>query len=339
MPLEGEAVSASTGVSRSKPPPRHGGVRAFHRGDECDAGGCPSHQSGGMSVQTFRGSTALADGHLRRRDLRRGYDRLHRDVYTVTGAALDARDKAVAAWQWNRGAGALSGWSAAAALGVQWVPDDAPAEVSRTHHVRSPRGIVVRKERLLEDEVIRVDGMLLTSPARTAYDLARRLRGEDAVIAVDAVCNTCVIPVHEVSDVARRHAGARGIVGLRRALAEADAGAESPWETRTRLAICAAGLPRPRTQVVVRDRSGVVIARLDLGWDRWRVGVEYDGAQHWLDATQRSHDLRRGNALAAAGWTVLRVNATGLRTRRFLDELRAVLRAAGAPLGYGPLTE
>jgi hypothetical protein len=27
---------------------------------------------------------------------------------------------------------------------VQWVPDGAPAEVSRTHHVRSPRGIVVR---------------------------------------------------------------------------------------------------------------------------------------------------------------------------------------------------
>jgi uncharacterized protein DUF559 len=233
----------------------------------------------------------------------------------------------------------LSGWSAAAVLGVQWVPDDAPAEVSRTHHVRSPRGIVVRKERLLEDEVIRIDRMLLTSPARTAYDLARRLRGEDAVIAVDAVCHTCVIPVHEVSDVARRHAGARGIVGLRRAVAEADAGAESPWETRTRLAICTAGLPRPRTQVVVRACSGVVIARLDLGWDRWRVGVEYDGAQHWLDATQRSDDLRRGNALAVAGWTVLRVNATGLRTGRFLDELRAVLHAAGAPLGYGPLTE
>jgi hypothetical protein len=94
------------------------------------------------------------------------------------------------------------------------------------------------------------------------------LGGEDAVIAIDAVCNTCVIPVREVSDVARRHTGARGIVGLRRALVEADAGAESPWETRTRLAIRTAGLPRPRTQVVVRDRYGVIIARLDLGWDR-----------------------------------------------------------------------
>jgi hypothetical protein len=292
-----------------------------------------------MSVQTFRGSRAVADGHLRRRDLRRGYDQQHRDVYSVIGAALDARDKAVAAWQWNRGAGALSGWSAAAVLGVQWVPDDAPAEVSRTHHVRSPRGIVVRKEQLFDGEVVRVDGMLLTSPARTAYDLGRRLGGEDAVIAIDAVCNTCVIPVREVSDVARRHTGARGIVGLRRALVEADAGAESPWETRTRLAIRTAGLPRPRTQVVVRDRYGIVIARLDLGWDRWRVGVEYDGAHHWLDAAQRGDDLRRGNALAAAGWTVLRVNAAGLRTGRFLGELRAVLRAAGASLAYCPHTE
>ena len=195
-----------------------------------------------MPVQSFRGTTAIADGRLRRHDLRREYERLHRDVYAVAGTRLDARDKAVAAWQWNRGPGALSGWSAAAVLGVQWVPDDAPAELSRTQHVRSPPGIVVRKERLLDDEVIRFDGMLLTSPARTAYDLGRRLRGEDAVIAVDAICNTCAIPVHEVRDVTRRHPGARGIVAARRALAEADAGAESPWETRTRLAIIGAGL-------------------------------------------------------------------------------------------------
>ncbi|MGI8880170.1 MAG: DUF559 domain-containing protein [Jatrophihabitans sp.] len=207
----------------------------------------------------------------------------HRDVYALPGTQLDAVTRAGAARQRNKGAGALAGWSAATIPGVVWSPEDAPAEVSRTHHVRSPRGIVVRNERLCDDEVV------------------------------------------------RRHHGARGIVRLRQALSEADAGAESPWETRTRLAVIRAGLPRPLTQVQVRARSSAVIARLDLGWPQWRVGLEYDGAQHWLDPDQRSRDLSRGNALTALGWTVLRVNAAAVRSGAFLPDLSAALRLAGAP--------
>lgn len=282
--------------------------------------------------EPFRGTDALRSTPLSRSQLRREHIRIHRDVYALAGSPLDARNRALAAWRWNRGVGALSGWSAAAVLGVPWVPDDAPAEVSRLHHVRSPAGIVVRKERLCSDEVIRVDEVLVTSPARTAFDLGRRTHGEQAVIAVDAICNTCVIPIKDVRDLARRHTGARGIVGLRDVLAEADAGAESPWETRTRLAVRRAALPRPQTQVVVRSSDGTFVARLDLGWPCWQVGLEYDGSQHWLDATQRAHDLIRGNRLTELGWTVIRVNAATLRSGAYLAPLRAALRAAGAPL-------
>lgn len=58
-----------------------------------------------------------------------------------------------------------------------------------------------------------------------------------------------------------------------------DGGAQSPYETRTRLVLLAAGLPRPDTQLVVRDR-GRFVARLDMGWAAWKVAVEFDGAQH-----------------------------------------------------------
>ncbi len=59
-----------------------------------------------------------------------------------------------------------------------------------------------------------------------------------------------------------------------------DSGAESPQETRTRLLLIDAGLPGPQTQIVVRDEYGVPLARIDMGWEEFLVGVEYDGPQH-----------------------------------------------------------
>lgn len=111
-----------------------------------------------------------------------------------------------------------------------------------------------------------------------------------------------------------------------------DGGAESPPETRTRLLIVRDGLPRPETQIRVRDGSGRVVARSDLGWECWRILVEYDGDHHWLDERQRSRDIDRAADLEALGWAVIRVSAELLRDRPdvVLERVRAKLRMAGA---------
>ena len=120
---------------------------------------------------------------------------------------------------------------------------------------------------------------------------------------------------------------------LRRALLLVDAGAESPQETRTRLAIVAAGLPKPQTQIVVRNEWGAVLARIDMGWEQWRVGVEYDGAQHWTDPRIRSNDIDRAAELERRGWCIIRVSADLLRNRPdiVIERIRQALRAAGYP--------
>ena len=92
-----------------------------------------------------------------------------------------------------------------------------------------------------------------------------------------------------------------------------DGGAESPPETRTRLLLCAAGFPRPRTQIVVCNENGYFIGRLDMGWPEWKVGVEYDGPQHWTDPAVRARDIDRAADLAREGWTVIRVSRDILR--------------------------
>ena len=140
--------------------------------------------------------------------------------------------------------------------------------------------IVTRNETLLPGETTQVVGVPVTSPARTAFDLGRHAGPASAVIAIDSLAKATALTVDDVGRLIDAHRGVRGIKQLRQVLGLVDAGAESPQETKTRLAIIAAGLPKPQTQIVVRNEWGAVLARIDLGWERWRVGVEYDGAQH-----------------------------------------------------------
>jgi very-short-patch-repair endonuclease len=124
--------------------------------------------------------------------------------------------------------------------------------------------------------------------------------------------------------------GARGLVQLRQVLDVMDGGAESPQETRTRLVLVDAGLPRPRTQIVVGDFRNTW--RLDMGYEEFKVGIEYDGAQHWTDPRQRAYDIDRHAELLARGWVIIRVSANILRYRPhvIVERVCAALHSAGA---------
>src|SRR5699024_6296437 len=138
---------------------------------------------------------------------------------------------------------------------------------------------------------------------RTAFDLARRLPRDEAVAVVDALYQTGNVTKLQLTDYATRHPRCRGIRQFRRVVELSDEGAESPQETRTRLAIVDAGLPRPESQCYILDADGVSIGRVDLCWRRWRVIVEYEGDGHRA-SEQFAKDLRRWNALSDEGWTV-----------------------------------
>jgi very-short-patch-repair endonuclease len=105
-----------------------------------------------------------------------------------------------------------------------------------------------------------------------------------------------------------------------------DCGAESPQETRTRLVLVDAGLPRPRTQICVGRW------RVDMGYEEFMVGVEYDGPQHWEDPAIRARDIEKYADLSARGWVIIRVGAELLRYRPrvIVERVCAALRLAGA---------
>ncbi len=190
----------------------------------------------------------------------------------------------------------------------------------------APPGIVVHSGELALDEIRLVGGVHCTTAPRTAYDLGRRLPADTNVIRIDALLNATGYTVAEVGEIAARYPGARGIRRLRSALELADAGAESPQETRLRLLLVRAGLPRPETQIRVRDR------RIDMGWPHRLVGVEYDGEHHWTDPRRHADDIERLEFLAAQGWIIVRVSARQLRddSDGVVERVRRALHRAGA---------
>ena len=146
-------------------------------------------------------------------------------------------------------------------------------------------------------------GARVSSPARTVFDLGRRRPVVDAVTGVDALRRACAVDLDEVRSVARRHLGARGIGQLPQVLRRSTHLADSPMESRIRVAIEDAGLPLP----VLQHRVGPYL--LDLAYPDLKIAVEYDGREHLTPARAR-RDLRRQAYLTAAGWTVLRFPAS-----------------------------
>jgi hypothetical protein len=288
-----------------------------------------------MNNEEFRpfiGTEALSTGTVTRRALASRHNMVYRNVYLRKGVELTPERRAIAAWLWSERNATVAGMSAAALHGSRWIDSELPAELIR-REACEVGGIVIHRGQLRDDEICVLHGIPSTTPARTAFDIGRRDRLETAIIHVDALANATGLKSEDVGRVAENHCGARGMVQLRRVLKLMDGGAESPQETRTRLLLIAAGFPKPQTQILVVNESGSFVGRIDMGWKEWKVGVEYDGPQHWTDPEQHTRDIDRLTELAAQGWVIVRVSRDLLRYRPhvFLARVQDAVRAAGWP--------
>ena len=242
--------------------------------------------------EPFIGSAALATGELTRHALRSMYTTIHRDVYLSNDVELTAVIRAKACWLRSRGRGVLAGFSAAAVHGAKWIDPGLPATVIADNRRRTT-GIITWASALAEEEVCTVDGMRLTTPTRTAIDLARRYPLDTAVVAIDALARATRTKVAAIEDAVVRYPGRHGIARAMEVLSLVDPGAESPRETALRLSVVRAGYPRPRTQVPVYNEYDVLIGRVDLGWPEYKIALEYEGSHHRMSREQFDRDIRR----------------------------------------------
>ena len=275
----------------------------------------------------FIGSEAIAAGTLNEYQLRRWYRTIFRDVYIAKRDEPTLDDRILGAWLWSRGRAVIAGAAASALHGARWVDADTTIDlVSKS--ARPQHGLIVRNETLGADEVTAIKRLPVTSVARTAFDLGRRLPRDKALARLAALMHATPFSAEDVSVLAKRHRGARGLRRLAEVLPLVDGGAASPKESWLRLLLIDAGLPKPRTQIPVND-GWRLLGLLDLGWEEYMVAVEYDGDQHRMDRRQFVKDIGRLATFADLGWIVIRVVAE----HRPDDILSRVLQAL-ARRGY-----
>src|SRR5215470_2363535 len=95
-------------------------------------------------------------------------------------------------------------------------------------------------------------------------------------------------------------------------------------ETRLRLLLVLAGLPRPDAQVALHDERGRFLGRPDLYSAGQRLCLEYDGGTHRNNLVE---DNRRQNLLTNAGYRLLRFTAADVRglPDRIVEQVREAL--------------
>jgi hypothetical protein len=255
----------------------------------------------------FIGSEALRSNRLTPYALRSRFVAMYPDIYIPTDAEVTAITRAEAAWLWSRRQGVVAGQSAAALHGAKWVDDHGPAEVLWPNR-RPPTGIHAWSDGFAIDEVELIGGIRVTTPARTALDLACRYPLGKAVAAIDALARATHLKMADVELLADRYKGRRGVRNARSVLDLVDAGAESPRETWLRLLVIRNGFPRPQTQIPVYDEYGVLVAVLDMGWEDIKLALDYEGDHH-RDSVRFNKDIRRHDDVTELGWMDIRVTS------------------------------
>ena len=180
-------------------------------------------------------------------------------------------------------------------------------------HGDGGRHLVVRASPLEEGEVTVINGVTVTSLARTAADLARTLPYDWGVILCDAALRSGLPPA-QLPAAIERHPRLRGIVRARTVVDFADARSESPAESMSRATMARAGIADPELQFEIFDSNGEFVARTDFAWPALLLVGEVDGMTKYGDllkpgqtaASAVMADKRREEQIRQQGFWVVR---------------------------------
>jgi hypothetical protein len=204
--------------------------------------------------------------------------------------------------------------SAAVLHGLTVWPAPSPNEpVHVTRHRASGgyrKGLVYAHTGFAETTPTAVDGIAVTSVARTIIDCARTMGFDSGVVMADSALRAGAVIreqlADEVADLGRRRGRSQAVA----AASFASALSESVGESLSRIALV--GLPAPLLQYALVLPEQVV--RTDFAWPEFRMVGEFDGAVKYgrlLKDGETTSDVlvrerRRELAIEHAGWRVVR---------------------------------
>lgn len=174
-----------------------------------------------------------------------------------------------------------------------------------TGRSRSPL-ISCRRALIDPSNVMETGGVLHTIPVRTVSDLLRKLRRPYALSAADTFAHAGLITPARVQLYLTGLKGFRGIVQARSLAELIEPKRESPGESWQSLRLVDAGFPVPTPQLVVTDRFGREIARIDNAYRAAMIAMEYNGREfHSLDEDVESDDGRESMLSRLYGWRLV----------------------------------
>ena len=241
--------------------------------------------------------------------------RLRRGAYAAPDSARDPVIQAVAAQQACRGS-VVSHRSAALVHGLPLfgpLPDrpDLTVAPRTTGDVAQAH---LRRATLRDHDVAVVDGVPVTSVARTLVDLARWCGAETAVVAADYALNHQLVDqdaLWDAVDLAKRWPRGQRIAAVLRLV---DGRSESPLESVSRLRLAHCEVPTPQLQASLYSRGGQFLGRGDFYWDGGGVIGEADGRAKYVDRDVLMAEKLRQERLEDAGLVVVRWSWADLRT-------------------------
>lgn len=194
----------------------------------------------------------------------------------------------------------------AASLWEMLSPLEDAHPVDITVRQRGARRAGVRVHRVIDlepDERAEIEGIPVTSPARTILDLAGTVPRRDLEQALAQGERAEIVSREEVRALAKRRPKRRGIALLRHLLdaSRSPALTRSEAEKRFLALLRKAGLPRPETNVKVGRYE------VDFLWRPQWLAVEVDGYAFHSSRPRFEADRRRDIDLAGHGLQVLRV--------------------------------
>ncbi|MEX1184873.1 MAG: DUF559 domain-containing protein [Gemmatimonadota bacterium] len=184
---------------------------------------------------------------------------------------------------------------------------------------RRIEGIRIHRVRdLRADEVTLLDGLPITTPARTLLDLAETETARVVEQAYAKALRMRLVTPEVMQDMVERHPNHRGVTLWRQLLAASGGPAFTRSEAEEKLLDItrSAGLPPPELNAHVLGHE------VDFLWRDARVVAEVDGYAFHGSARSFAADRRRDAELTAAGYRVLRFTWADLGEHRLATVVR-----------------
>lgn len=191
-----------------------------------------------------------------------------------------------------------------------------------------------------EAETEEVNGVRITTPARSAFEVMTIAGVEAGLVVVNRMLHAGVLSMADFAKQVETHDRWPGSLTAHVVECLADDRLESVGEDRFSYLAFRQALPKPVPQLKVHDEDGALVARLDFAWPDHKVFAEFDGRSKYLRHRREGESLeeflmrekkREELVCLLTGWTCIRITWADLaHPERLATRIRAVMNSRGS---------